>query len=349
MRRPAGTLLAAAMLVALLPASPAAAAVRALRVVDCRQAACWPAAFTFTPNGSKIFYVERYSGQIRVHNLGTGSDHRWATIPGIGTDGEQGLVGIALDPRWPRKEFAYAYHTNAAPLENRIVRIRKGGGMRTLLRIPASGNHNGGVIHFGPDGMLYAVTGDAGDPSRSQDRDDAGGKVLRMTKTGKVPASNPFPGSHAFSYGHRNSFGFAFDPESGDLWQSENGPECTDEVNRVVSGGNYGWGSGSACTDTSTEGPDPIQPEHTWNPVIAPTGVAFCDGCGLGSATEGTLLVGDYNTGRIHRLTLTESRLGVTGEATLYSHEGFVIAVEASPDGEIYFSDDGGIFLLRRR
>ncbi len=350
MRRATAILGAAALLLALPPLGdrPASAGVGRKRIVVCNN--CWPAAFAFTPNGTRLFYAHRFTGVLRVKNLATGADRRWGRIRGVATAGEQGVLGLAVDPRWPRKKFLYVYYTNASPLQNRIVRLRKvSGKLRRgrLATIPASGNHNGGVIHFGPDGMLYAVTGDAGQPARSQNMGDNAGKVHRMRKGGRPPADNPDPGSTIYSFGHRNSFGFDFDPQTGRLWQTENGPECDDELNLVRSGRNYGWGPGSNCPGTSTEGPNPRQPKHKWNPVIAPTGAAFCDGCGLGPRTEGTLLVGAWNPDLILRLTLNAARNDVASQRILYSNPQGVIAVERAPDGRIYFSDPDGIYRLK--
>ena len=346
-------ILSLALIAGLLAAIPlsSAGAARRVRVMDCKGGSCWPTAFAFTPNGRKIFYVERFSGEIRVKDLKTKKDRRWFRIGGVATEGEQGMLGLALDPRWPKKKNVFVYHTNRSPFQNRILRLRKQGGKtrrHRILTLGANGNHNGGVIHFGPDGMLYAVTGDLGSPSNSQNTSHPAGKVLRMTKNGKRPASNPFGGSKAWSYGHRNSFGFAFDPETGNLWQTENGPECEDEINLVVKGGNYGWGGGSNCPGTSTEGPGPRDPERAYTPVIAPTGAAFCDGCKLGGATQGTLLFGSVGERKIRRLTLDAQRDDVAGEAVIYSHGRFILALIAAPDGRVYFSDPYGIYRLRR-
>lgn len=356
LKRLAVVLLAAGLLaVAPIADRPADAAVGRKRVVPCRAAGCWPAAFAFTPNGKKVFYAERFTGQIRVFNLETKRDRRWWRVPNVATAGEQGVLGLALDPRWRRGfkyRWVYLYYTHAGPLQNRIIRARKlrGGGTRTLrlATIPAASNHNGGVIHFGPDGKLYAVTGDAGSPSRSQDVADLAGKVLRMRKGGGRPAGNPFAGSRAYSFGHRNSFGFAFDPLTGNLWQTENGPECTDEMNLVQAGANYGWGPGSSCPNTSTEGPSPVAPERTYTPTIAPTGAAFCIACRLGGANNGALLFGAWNDGKIRRLTLTPNRMNVAAQATIYDHPRGVLAMIAAPDGRVYFSDPDGIYRLRR-
>jgi aldose sugar dehydrogenase len=335
----------------------AGAAVSKVLVADCRggNPTCWPTAFAFTPNGAQIFYVERFTGQIRRHGVNTGADRLWTTISNVATAGEQGLLGIAIDPRWDqsaRSRWVYVYYTHADPLENRIVRLKKisGGAVRTeiLARIPAAGNHNGGVIHFGPDGKLYAVTGDAASPSRAQNVSDVAGKVLRLNLDGSRPADNPISNSKAFSYGHRNSFGFAFDSENGTLWQTENGPGCEDEINLAEGGANYGWGSGSDCPDTSTVGPSPVKPKwDTGNTTIAPTGAAFCDGCGLGPDPEGDLLFGTWNDDDIRRLELDAQRDDVVDDFLLFQNSAGVLAVESAPNGGILFSDMSGIYRLQ--
>ena len=341
-----------------LGGQPAAAAVQRVRVIDCRDAnpACWPTAFAFTPNGEQVFYVERFTGQIRRHTLATNHDVQWAKLTNVSTDGEQGVLGLDLDPRWtrgPKFRWVYVYYTHQGPLQNWIIRMRRlaGGGIRrlTLQKVAgATGYHNGGVIHFGPDGKLYAVTGEAHQPSRAQDLDDPAGKVLRLNRNGTRPVDNPIPGSKAYSYGHRNSFGFAFDPETGDVWQTENGPECEDEVNHVLPGRNYGWGPSSDCPNTSESGPNPQQPELKYTPTIAATGAVFCDGCGLGPAPEGDLLFGSYKSGIIRRLTLNGARDGVVEQHQVVNNPLGVLAMEAAPGGRVYFSDRSGIFRLRQ-
>lgn len=353
MRRIASVLTLTALLLALSPLAAAPASARIVRraVVSC--SGCWPTAVAFTPDGGKLFYVERFTGEVRRYNFENKRNTLWGRVPNIATNGsETGLLGIAVDPRWPSVRRIYVYYTTANPFGNRIVRLRwdsDGTPTRsTLLRIPAAGNHNGGVIHFGPDGRLYAVTGDAAVPSRSQDTSGNAGKVLRMTRGGAVPNDNPFPGQYAFSYGHRNSFGFTFDPRNGRLWQTENGPECDDKVNFVRAGRNYGWGPASDCPNTTESGPSPTPPEVVWNPLIAPTGATFCDGCQLGSANQGRLLVGSWNDGMIRRLTLNADRNGVVRQGALYDNAGGVLAVESRPGGRVFFSDQNGIYRLVR-
>src|SRR5688572_15685454 len=126
----------------------------------------------------------------------------------------------------------------------------------------AAERHNGGHISFGPDGQLYVVIGESTDPALSQDGSAYAGKVLRLSPNGSVPTDNPIPVSPLFATGVRNSFGFAFDPETGHLWETENGPECNDEINRVPRGANLGWGPSAACTGdargTNADGSDVV-------------------------------------------------------------------------------------------
>jgi glucose/arabinose dehydrogenase len=205
-----------------------------------------PVAFTFDPRG-RIWYVGKASGEVRVLNLERDSDRLFYRFSGVSSEGERGALGVALHPDYPQTPFVYVFVTRGPgshPLENQIVRLRDDGGRgshaKIILRSPTTTrtNHNGGRILFGPDGMLYAVVGDGGvDQATAQDLDDVRGKVLRMTPSGGVPSDNPFT-SLVFSFGLRNSFGFDFDPQTGDLWETENGPECNDELNRIQAGAN---------------------------------------------------------------------------------------------------------------
>ena len=167
-----GTYLAAQLALASTPTA-AAARIRAREVVgDLNQ----PVAFTFGP-GKKIWYVEKGTGRVRIHDLDTGADRLFVKVPGVNGDGERGMLGIALHPRFPAKPLVYVYATRFADgrLSNQILRFRdhRGSGVnRTVLFTSAAGGssyHNGGRIAFGPDGMLYAIVGDAHDSSNAQD------------------------------------------------------------------------------------------------------------------------------------------------------------------------------------
>ncbi|MDV9192882.1 PQQ-dependent sugar dehydrogenase [Streptomyces sp. SR27] len=171
----------------------------------------------------------------------TGAKTPLGEVPGVVPGGEGGLLGIAVRDGW-----VYAYLTAAS--DNRIVRMRYGGGEGdrpgapepVLTGIPKGIVHNGGRIAFGPDGMLYAGTGETGRTGLAQDRNSLGGKILRMTPEGRPAPGNPFPGSTVYSYGHRNVQGLAWDP-AGHLWASEFGQNTWDELNLVLPGRNYGW------------------------------------------------------------------------------------------------------------
>jgi glucose/arabinose dehydrogenase len=239
------------------------------------------------------------------------------------------------------------------------MRIKESGGVGTAPKviwesnIPSNIAHNGGRILFGPDRRLYFVIGDAVESTYSQDLTVDPGKVHRISDRGTVPPDNPFPGSTIWSYGHRNHFGFDFDPLTGNLWQGENGPECNDEINRIVKGENYGWGPTETCStpplppqNTNQDGPDPVLPESWFTPTVAPVGLTFCDGCGLADS-EGTMFVGFSNGATIQRMVLTPDRLHVQSVEEVYHHGVYsVISLETAPDGTIYFDDFATIYKL---
>jgi glucose/arabinose dehydrogenase len=353
----------AATVAALAIAAPANAATVTARPIATNLA--FPAAFTFAPDG-RIFYGERLTGRVRIFNPATGSKSQFFTIPNLATTGEQGLLGLALHPNYPATPYVYAYVTRTVapsqcagqegPPWNHIVRITNvggtGSGMWTLFCAPAASNHNGGRILFGPDGKLYAVIGENGVPANAQSLSNNLGKVLRMTASGTVPSDNPFAGKHIYAYGIRNSFGLAFDPQTGRLWETDNGPRCNDELNRIVRARNYGWGPSQSCTSppepttTNRDGPNPVLPQISWGTPIAPTGLAFCVSCGLGSSAEGRLFIGAWNARNIRRVSLGSLRWGTVGESIVYSHSAGVLALEAAPDGALYFSDPTAIYKL---
>jgi glucose/arabinose dehydrogenase len=318
----------------------------------------FPAAFTFAPSG-RIYYGEKNTGRIVILDPRNGRKRGFFRVPGVSSTGEQGLLGIAIPPGFPHTPYVYAYVTrnvNGQP-RNQIVRITaangSGGHMRVLFMSStvAQANHNGGRILFGPDGNLYAVIGEATNPANSQDLSVPSGKILRMTPSGGVPKNPPLPGTRIDAFGIRNSFGFAFDPKTGRLWESENGPECNDELNRIVPGRNYGWGTHETCSgraprNTNQDGPSPMLPLRWYTPTIAPTGVAFCGKCGLGPGSNGKLFMGTYNTGDIRRIGLTRNRLGVTSQLVVYKHGSAILSMEAAPAGRLFFSDGSGIFRL---
>jgi aldose sugar dehydrogenase len=338
-----------------LAPAPASADIESRRVIGDLAA---PVAFTFGP-GRTIWYVEKNSGQVRIHDLDTDSDRRFVTVPGVSGAGERGMLGIALHPNYPAKPLVYLYVTRSSggQVRNQILRYRDDGGSgvnrRVLVTSVAGGSpyHNGGRIAFGPDGMLYAIVGDAHDSSNAQDlTDEDRGKIIRIEPDGDIPSDNPLDG-RLYAYGIRNSFGFAFDPQTDDLWETENGPSCNDEVNPILPGRNYGWGpnetcSGSGPENTNQDGPNPVLPALFYESTIGITGIAFCDGCHLGAGDEGAAFFGAINNGEITRIVFNGARDAITGDAVVLDHGAGTISFEVAPSGRIFFSDFGGIYKL---
>jgi glucose/arabinose dehydrogenase len=229
----------------------------------------------------RVFFNERLTGKIRI------IDQQWQLVPtefcqiAIATSGEQGLLGLTLDPDFATNHFVYVYHSASGPLRNRVVRYTESGGSCTnqqiiLDNLPASTNHNGGIIQFGPDGKLYVVIGDVENTANAQSLTTLAGKILRLNSDGSVPTDNPFfsnPNANAqkvFSLGHRNSYGFTFHSHTGHLWETENGPGDNDEINRVVAGGNFGWPTVGGIANN----PSFLNPILAYTPTIAPTGTS---------------------------------------------------------------------------
>ena len=147
-----------------------------------------------------------------------------------------------------------------------------------LTGIPDASYHDGGRLLFGPDGMLYVTTGDAGVPENAQDLSSLSGKILRVNADGSVPDDNPFPDSPVWSYGHRNVQGLAFD-DDGRLWASEFGSSAYDELNLIEPGANYGWPEVEGVGGAVSEANDFVDPQVTWpTSEASPSGLAWHDG-----------------------------------------------------------------------
>jgi len=345
--------------------------------------------------GTNDFLVlEKSTGQVK--RIVDGSVQGTVLDLAVNFGSERGLLGIALHPEFPSNPSVYLYWTESStgedteelsntPLRgNRVDRFVWDGTSLTqgdnLIQIRAiqqdagqdeRGNHDGGVLEFGPDGKLYIFVGDVGRRGQLQNLrcgptdvydcppgtpvmdDDFGGPepddehltgvVLRLNDDGSTPADNPFFAAGAaiggeaganiqkiFSYGHRNSFGMAFDPRSGDLWLQENGDDTFSELNRVTPGMNGGWvqimGPVSRLAqykdiETSMEffdlqqirwSPENIadspeealarlfmlpgatysDPEFSWKFEVSPGGIGFVEGRALGPQHDGTLIMG---------------------------------------------------------
>ncbi|MFJ2133871.1 PQQ-dependent sugar dehydrogenase [Streptomyces sp. NPDC087845] len=225
------------------------------------------------PDGKTALTTERDSFKVFKVTSG-GTRTQVGTVPNaVTTDGEGGLLGVAVDPKWSTNHYVYFMHT--ASEGNRVARMTYDGsslgGYTVLLQgIKKSRYHNGGRLAFGPDGYLYASTGEAQTPDLAQDKNSLNGKILRMTTDGKPAPGNPF-GNYVYSYGHRNPQGLAFD-RNGRLWEAEFGDSKKDELNLIKPGKNYGWPiCEGACSTTGM-----TDPKKTWTVSEAsPSGIAI--------------------------------------------------------------------------
>ncbi|WP_030164573.1 PQQ-dependent sugar dehydrogenase [Spirillospora albida] len=219
----------------------------------------------FLPGGDALV-TERDTAKVLRVSPG-GQVRELGKVPGVSPGGEGGLLGIAV-----RAGHAYVYFTSGS--DNRIARFRHDGGigaLETLVTgIPKGVNHNGGRLAFGPDGMLYAATGEVGREELSQNRESLGGKILRMTPEGRPAPGNPF-GTLVWTYGHRNVQGLAWDGDDR-MFATEFGQNTWDEINRIEKGRNYGWPvvEGKEGRDGFTD------PLLVWRPSEAsPSGLAY--------------------------------------------------------------------------
>ena len=294
-----------------------------------------PWAMAFAPDG-RLFVTER-PGRVRILNLASSTSDLALTIADIFAQDEAGLLGLALDPQFEQNRWVYLYYTAAlAPVGrvNRVVRYREVNARlveRVVLldNVPAGQFHDGGRVRFGPDGLLYVTTGDAGNGLLPQDLASYAGKLLRLNRDGTTPRDNPFA-SPVYSSGHRNPQGLDWHPSTGDLWASEHGQTGNDEINVIRGGANYGWPriEGAAAL------PGMETPIEFYNPAIAPSGAAFYRGDRFPGFSN-NLFVGTLRGTHLLRLR-TEARQIVSQERLLDGRFGRIRDVVSGPDGYLY-------------
>ncbi|GAA4696446.1 PQQ-dependent sugar dehydrogenase [Phytohabitans rumicis] len=281
-----------------------------------------PWGLAFLPDGSALV-SERNSA--RVLRIPPGQQpQQVATINGVSATGEAGLLGLAVSPTYGQDGFVYAYFTSAS--DNRIVRFTLAAPQTQtpiLTGLARASIHDGGRIAFGPDGMLYAGVGDAGNTANAQNPQSRNGKILRMRPDGSTPPDNPTAGSLVYSLGHRNVQGLAWD-SSGRLYASEFGQNTWDEVNYIVPGGNYGWPTVEGRAGDSRFR-DPIV---QWTTAEASPSGAAVDG--------NTLLVAALRGTRLWQVPLNGSGGAGTPTAQLTGQYGRLRTVAVGPDGYLW-------------
>jgi glucose/arabinose dehydrogenase len=287
-----------------------------------------PWGLAFLPDGSAVVTERDTAKVLQVSGQAPYDVTEIGTIGEAAPQGEGGLLGVAVSPRFDRDRTLYFYVSSAD--DNRIVTatLDKGGLSDTtpiLTGIPLGSIHDGGRIEFGPDGFLYVATGETGDPELAQDRTTLAGKILRLTPKGKPAPGNPF-GDEIWSLGHRNIQGLAF-TDDGQLWASEFGQNTFDELNRIDAGANYGWpefegegGTGSGFVD----------PQAVWGTDVAsPSGLAF---------TEGALYMAALRGSRLWKIPLESDGDAGQPEAYFVGEYGRMRTVVVAPDGSLWLT-----------
>jgi glucose/arabinose dehydrogenase len=331
-----------------------------------------PWSLVFLPDGSML--VTERPGRLRVVRNGVLDPRPIGGVPQVRTKGNGGLMDIALHPQFAQNHLVYFTYTK--PVENgkgapTVARGKFEDGVladvRDILVTDAWEGDGGlsGRIAFGRDGMLYMATG-----GRvgwvAQEPGSLRGKILRVRDDGTAPPDNPFIGRagyrpEIYSLGHRNSLGLIVNPETGALWNNENGPNGGDKINIILPGRNYGWPvvsfgrdyAGPRVSDTPTrEGME--TPLVVWIPSIAVAGMTVYTGDRFpkwkGNVFVGSMRTGEIpGTGHLERIVFNESTEELRRESMLGELKQRIREVRQGPDGFLYLltdEDDGALLRI---
>jgi aldose sugar dehydrogenase len=322
-----------------------------------------PWSIAFLPDG-RILITER-PGRLRIVHNGTLDPAPIAGVPRVRTDGNGGLMDVALHPGFADNHLVYLTYTK--PVENgkgtpTLARGRLEGGTLADVRdliVPEAYEGNSGLngrVVFGRDGMVYMSTG--GNIAKvAQDPASLRGKILRLRDDGSVPPDNPFANRtgyrpEIFTMGHRNTLALIVHPETGDVWNSENGPNGGDEINVILQGRNYGWPVVSFGRDY----PGPRVSEHptregmesplvVWIPSIAASGMAVYTGDQFpkwkGNVFIGAMRTGEIpGTGHLERIAFNAKMEELRRESMLGELRQRIREVRQGPDGLLYLLTD---------
>lgn len=324
-----------------------------------------PWSMAFLPDGG-ILITER-PGRLRIVRNGVLDPNPIAGLPQIQARGLAGLMDLALHPRFSDNKLVYfTYHK---PAGNNTAESGTNAGVITLARgrwdgtalndvrdiFSAIQGANASRIVFGRDGMVYMTVG-IGDPpgaARAQDPNDLAGKVLRLRDDGTVPPDNPFVGRpgyrpEIYTMGHRNALGLAVQPDSGAIWECEDGPNGGDEINVLQPGKNYGWPVvsygrfylGPRVSEIPwREGMEP--PLVFWVPAIAISGMTFYTGDKFpnwrNNVFVGGMRQGEVpRSGHLERIDFNDKWEELHRESMLRELEQRIRDVRQGPDGFLY-------------
>jgi glucose/arabinose dehydrogenase len=288
----------------------------------------------------KLYFTER-SGAVRVIEEGKLHLLPLITFPApFISQGEGGLMGIALDPNYSQNRFMYVMHSYAEGnrIYNRVVRLIENNNRAfidgiLLDKIPGGRIHNGGRLKIGPDQKLYITTGDAGNSALAQDTTSTAGKILRIELDGRVPKDNPINNSPVYSLGNRNPQGLAWNSKNV-LYASEHGQSAHDEINIIKPGANYGW----PLVQGNEESPGVMIQKpliHSGEDTWAPSGITFVNQ----GPWQGKLLVANLRGQQLLAITLNGNGTVVRNVETWLRNEyGRLREVIQRKDGSIYLT-----------
>lgn len=308
------------------------------------------------PDG-RIFVAEQ-GGRLRIIKNGQLLSTPFLTVA-VTSSNERGLLGVTFDPGFATNRFVYVYYTAAAPVVNRVVRYTASASnpdvadtaSATVIfdNIPSeSGYHNGGAIHFGPDGKLFVAVGENHTPGNAQNTGSLTGKLLRINPDGSIPAGNPY-GNAVWAIGLRNPFTFDIQP-SGRIFINDVGASMHEEINEAstqTGGTNFGW--------PATEGPTSDSryrtPFHSYTHAsgqCAITGGAFYDPATVNFPSQyaGDYFYADFCAGWIKSVDLATK-----AESTLLPASGSrsPVDIDVGEDGSLYYLARGQGLVRRVR
>ncbi len=315
-------------------------------------------AMDFAPDGR--LFVCQQGGALRIIKNGALLGTAFVNIS-VDSNGERGLLGVAIDPNFPTDPYVYVYYTvPTGSIHNRVSRFTAtgdiGGSEVVLLELDnlsGATNHNGGAIHFGSDGHLYIAVGDNANATNAEVLTTLHGKMLRIESDGGIPTNNPFDAQTTgnrkaiWAMGLRNPFTFSFQPGTGRMFINDVGAGTTEEINDGIAGSNYGWNTCEGpCNPPNANFRDPIYWYANDATTCAITGGAFYNPTTVQFPTEyvGNYFFADFCGGWIRKLDPANGN-AVTNFATSISS---AVDLKVSSNGSLYYLTRSGGGAVRR-